>query len=46
VYDTLKALRDGVKPADLKNVASAELQRRVLRQDDTTRSSKSFLGGA
>jgi oxaloacetate decarboxylase len=44
VHDTLKALRDGVKPSALKNVASAELQRRVLRQDDYSRWSKDFLG--
>jgi carboxyvinyl-carboxyphosphonate phosphorylmutase len=43
VHDTLKALRDGVKPSALKNVASAELQRRVLRQDDYGRWSKDFL---
>lgn len=45
VYDTLKALRDGAKSSDLKNVASAELQRRVLRQDDYTGWSRGFLGG-
>ena len=26
VYDTLKALREGVKPSELKNIASADLQ--------------------
>ncbi len=46
VHDTLKALRDGTKPADLKNIASADLQRRVLRQDAYGRWSKDFLGGA
>ena len=46
VYDTLKALRDGVKPSALKSVASADLQKRVLRQGDTERWTKDFLGGA
>ena len=46
IHDTLKALRDGAKPSELKNVASAELQRRLLRQDDYGRWSKDFLGGA
>ena len=43
VYDTLKALREGTKPGDLKNVASADLQKRVLRQDDYARMTKDFL---
>ena len=30
-YDTLKALRDGVKPSELKGVASAETMARVTR---------------
>jgi carboxyvinyl-carboxyphosphonate phosphorylmutase len=32
VYDTLKALRDGVKPAELKGIASTELMRRLTRE--------------
>jgi carboxyvinyl-carboxyphosphonate phosphorylmutase len=44
VHDTLKALRDGVKPKDLKNIASADLQKRVLRQADYARGRKDFLG--
>jgi carboxyvinyl-carboxyphosphonate phosphorylmutase len=32
VYDTLKALRDGVKPTELKGIASAELMRRLTRE--------------
>ena len=43
VYDTLKALREGTKPADLKNIASADLQKRVLRQDDHARMTRDFL---
>ena len=45
VYETLKALRDGVKPTDLKGVASADLQKRVLRQDDYAKEQKEFLSG-
>ena len=40
VYDTLKALREGAMPSDLKNIASADMQRRVLRQDDYARLSQ------
>ncbi len=29
VYETLKALRDGVPPRELKNIASGELMRRI-----------------
>ena len=43
VYDTLKALREGTKPADLKNIASADLQKKVLRHDDYARMSRDFL---
>ncbi len=46
VHDTLKALREGTMPADLKNIASADTQRRVLRQDAYSRLSKDVLGGA
>jgi len=46
VYDTLKALREGVKPADLKNIASSELMRRVTRGDDYQAWTRDFLGGA
>jgi carboxyvinyl-carboxyphosphonate phosphorylmutase len=46
VYDTLKALREGVAPRDLKNIASPELMRQVTRGDDYQRWTKDFLGGA
>jgi carboxyvinyl-carboxyphosphonate phosphorylmutase len=46
VYDTLKALRDGAKPSTLKNIASGDLQKKVLRQAEYDRWSKDFLGGA
>ena len=32
VYATLKALRDGTKPSQLQNVASAELMARGIAQ--------------
>jgi carboxyvinyl-carboxyphosphonate phosphorylmutase len=44
VYVTLKALREGVKPAELKNIASAELQGKLLRRADYHKWSKDFLG--
>jgi carboxyvinyl-carboxyphosphonate phosphorylmutase len=43
VHDTLKALREGTKPSQLKNVASADLQKKVLRQADYAKWSKEFL---
>ena len=46
VYDTLKALREGVAPRDLKNIAPPELMRRVTRADDYQQWTKDFLGGA
>jgi carboxyvinyl-carboxyphosphonate phosphorylmutase len=45
IHDTLKALRDGVAPADLKGVASAETMRRLTRADDYDRWSSDWLGG-
>ncbi len=45
IYETLKALRDGVKPKDLKNIAPAELQKRVLREDDVKCEQQEFLSG-
>ena len=46
VYDTLKALRGGAKPADLKNIASTDLQKKVLRESDYDQWSNEFLGGS
>jgi len=45
VHDTLKALREGTKPGELKNIAAADLQKRVLRQADYAKWTKEFLGG-
>ncbi len=45
VHDTLKALRDGVPPADLRSsVASPELTAQVTRQADYSRWTEEFLG--
>ncbi|MBM3527967.1 MAG: isocitrate lyase/PEP mutase family protein [Alphaproteobacteria bacterium] len=44
VYDTLKALREGTRPSQLKNIAAADLQKRVLRQADYDRWTGEFLG--
>ncbi len=45
VYNTLKALRDGTKPADLTGIASPELMQRVTRAADYRQWTKDFLGG-
>ena len=45
VYETLKALRDGTPPTKLAGVASADLMKRVTRDDDYARWTKDFLGG-
>jgi carboxyvinyl-carboxyphosphonate phosphorylmutase len=46
VHDTLKALREGTAPKDLKGVASSELMKRVTRSGDYDRMTKEFLGGS
>jgi carboxyvinyl-carboxyphosphonate phosphorylmutase len=45
VYATLKALREGAKPSELKNIAPADLQKRVLRAAEYDRAQKEWLGG-
>ncbi len=45
VYHTLKALREGTKPAELQGVASAETMRRVTRDGDYKSWGEKFLGG-
>ena len=45
IHATLKALREGTKPADLKGVASPELMTAVTRGTDYARWTKDFLGG-
>jgi oxaloacetate decarboxylase len=44
VYATLKALRDGGAPKDLKGLASSELTGRVTREADVKARSAEFLG--
>jgi oxaloacetate decarboxylase len=44
IYETLKALREGTSPKNLKGLASAELTRRVAREKDMTARSADFLG--
>jgi carboxyvinyl-carboxyphosphonate phosphorylmutase len=46
VYDTLKALRDGTPPRELRNIAAPELMRQVTRADDYQRWTRDYLGGA
>jgi oxaloacetate decarboxylase len=43
VHETLKALRAGTPPADIKSVASPDLMKQVTRQADYARWSKEFL---
>ncbi len=43
VHDTLKALREGVKPKDLPGVASAELMKTVTRDAEHRRWMREFL---
>jgi len=44
VYETLKALREGLPPKDLKGLASAELTGRVTRAADVKVRNVEFLG--
>lgn len=45
IHDTLKALREGTKPSDLKGIASADTMRRLTRADDYARQARDWLGG-
>lgn len=44
VYETQKALRDGVAPKDLKGLPSADLTNRVMHSTDVKRRNENFLG--
>ena len=44
VYETLKALREGVAPAKLQGVPDAEFMKRVTREADYMKWTKDFLG--
>jgi len=43
VYNTLKALRDGVKPSELQGVASADTMKRVTREGEYKSWTEKFL---
>jgi carboxyvinyl-carboxyphosphonate phosphorylmutase len=45
VYNTLKALREGTKPGDLPNIASADMMKRVTREGDYKSWTEKFLDG-
>ena len=44
VYETLKALRDGLPPKDLKRLASSERTNKVMREADVKARITEFLG--
>jgi carboxyvinyl-carboxyphosphonate phosphorylmutase len=44
VYETLKALREGLPPKDLERLASSELTGRVTREVDVKARLAKFLG--
>jgi oxaloacetate decarboxylase len=44
VYETLKALREGGSPKNLKGLASSELTARAMREGDVKARSSAFLG--
>ena len=44
VYQTLKALRDGTSPKDLKGLASSELTNRAMREADVKARANDLLG--
>ncbi|TPQ39708.1 oxaloacetate decarboxylase [Bradyrhizobium guangdongense] len=44
VYETLKALREGTPPKNLRGLASSELTSRVMREADMKARSADFLG--
>jgi oxaloacetate decarboxylase len=44
VYETLKFLREGGSPKDLKGLASSELTARAMRETDVKARSSALLG--
>jgi carboxyvinyl-carboxyphosphonate phosphorylmutase len=44
VYETLKTLREGTSPKNLRGLASSELTSRVMREADVKARSGEFLG--
>jgi len=45
VYETMKALRDGTKPADLKNLASSELMNTLTHAAQYDAAKRDYLAG-
>jgi carboxyvinyl-carboxyphosphonate phosphorylmutase len=45
IYNTLKSLREGANPSDLRGIASADLMRQLTRGDDYAKWGRDFLGG-
>ncbi|MGH7035871.1 MAG: isocitrate lyase/PEP mutase family protein, partial [Stellaceae bacterium] len=45
VYETMKALREGMRPKDVPGIAAPELMKRVTRDVEYRRSIKDYLGG-
>jgi len=43
VFNTLKALREGVKPSELQGIASSDLMKRVTRDGDYKTWTEKFL---
>ena len=46
IYDTMKALREGMLPKNVPGIAAPELMKRVTRDAEYRRSIKDYLGGA
>jgi oxaloacetate decarboxylase len=44
IYETLKALREGTKPKDVKGLPSQQFVNRYMRSDDVNRRMSDFLG--
>jgi carboxyvinyl-carboxyphosphonate phosphorylmutase len=44
VYETLKALREGTSPKNLRGLASSELTSRAMREAEVKARNTSFLG--
>ena len=45
VHDTLKALREGTKPADLPGLPASDLVASATRASDYKQRTRDFLGG-
>jgi carboxyvinyl-carboxyphosphonate phosphorylmutase len=45
VYETMRALRDGMQPDQITTAASAEMMRRLTREADYAAWTKDYLGG-